>query len=85
MANYQIMISTDSNAVPMVGAHMMRAAQRDGTIADWERIFPSQMAYRIVASTDDGPRIMTRTEARELGYPVLSTFPAANGSLGRNA
>lgn len=78
MGTYQMTIGCDINGAPLIGAR----ACRDCDAVDTDRIYPSQMEYRIVARLGRGaPVIMTRTEARELGLPIIAEFPRADGSM----
>ena len=80
MPNYPIWISTDNHGTPKIGAHMRDAE----TETDAEQIYPSQMAHRVTARDDAGHvTICTPTEARQSGWIVLNTYPAAYGPAGR--
>lgn len=77
---YQIWIKTDRFGSCGVGANSIHA----DSVVDCEKIYPSQMCYRVTAQDENGDiHICTRTEARENGWTILGEFPTANGNLKR--
>jgi CTP-dependent riboflavin kinase len=76
MNNYPITISTDSEGNAYVGAK-----SRPAQVVSEEKIYPSQMAYRVTFRTREGNiTIGTRTEARAEGAEIIAAFPRSNGT-----
>lgn len=73
--NFTITISTDTEGRTYVGA-----ANRPADLASEERIYPSQMAYRVTFRSEGRVVIGTRTEARAEGAAIIAAFPRANGA-----
>jgi len=77
---YPIWIGADIDGRALIGAQSIDAA--DSVVAT-ERIYPSQMAHRVVAKLDGSIKIMTPTQARDAGAEIVATFPRADGRLRR--
>jgi len=75
---YPIWIGTDKNGHALIGAEQVRSKA-----VDVEKIYPSQMAHRVVARLNGAIRIMTPTQANDAGAEVVATFPRADGALKR--
>ncbi len=77
---YQIWIKTDRFGSCGVGAKSIH----DNRVVDCEKIYPSQMCYRVTAMDENGAiLICTRTEAKQNDWSIIGEFPAANGALKR--
>jgi hypothetical protein len=77
--NYPITISADNQGNAYVGAK-----SRPAQVVSEQRIYPSQMAYRVTFRRRDGRvTIGTRTEARQEGAAIIAAFPRANAAHSR--
>jgi hypothetical protein len=64
---YKIVIWVDSLGIPYIGA--IRKDWKKLAV-DYERVFGTQIGHRVVATTPDGYRIITPSEANKHNYPV---------------
>ena len=72
MGNYQIEIAALNTGEGIIGASNIR--RYAGQIVDRAHVYGIQIGHRVVASTPDGPRIMTPTAAFKAGYSA-QRFP----------
>ena len=76
---YKILIGT-TDGVPRIGA----ASAHDCAITD--KVWPSQLRYRVTARTAEGQIIITTaTQARKIGATVIAAFPRADHAHSRSA
>lgn len=78
---YQIWIGADKDGRCLIGASKMQ-----NKAVAVEKIYPSQMEYRVTAKRADGSvTVTTPNTAKQLGCVIIERFPRADGRLGRNA
>jgi len=70
---YPITVGTNETGAPLFGASTCREHNATVTV----KVFGSQLAHRVtVRLPDGGVDIVTPTEAKKRGLPILGTFNA---------
>lgn len=73
MGNYKIQIAAHKSGFGLIGAKSINSYD-PADIVDREYVFGCQIGHRCVAATPEGPRIMTPSAARAMGYK-FDIFP----------
>jgi hypothetical protein len=65
--NFRVVIAAHKDGFGVVSVKNIKNYKQED-IVDWDCVYGIQIGHRVVAQTENGPKIMTPTEAKKKGY-----------------